>query len=71
MASLDNATKITNNKCIERLINQLKKVLLQRCRIILASHHSAPYIIYRQGGVGMGKVLQLVILQPLYRVGRG
>ena len=40
--------------------------MLQRCRTILA-----PYIIYRQGGVGMGKVFQLVILQPLYSVGEG
>ena len=33
------------------------------CRTFLA-----PYIIYRQGGVGMGKVFQLVIVQLLYRI---
>ena len=29
------------------------------------------YIYIDRGGVGMGKVFQLVILQPLYSVGRG
>ena len=61
---MSSPNKITNNKFIERLyatlyanvgislIDQLMKVLLERCRTILA-----PYIIYLdRGGVGMGKV---------------